>query len=150
MDFRVVRLTKNYRSLVYDLFVKEWPEKPESDFITSWDGRDESSIAVLNGARKFIGFIISSYHPSNGGNLYIDYIALTAECKGHGIGSKILKGFVSKAFANKSSVHLWPDKDELLDWYERNGFSHTNDGYYNFHSYETRRQNEVHNSLGLV
>lgn len=148
MEYVTTPLTDNYKNRVYELFRKEWPQKPESDFEISWEGRDASSIAILSRS-KFVGFVISSYHPSTRDNLYIDYIALTTEYKGHGIGSKLLKNYVREAFTMKSSVHLWPDKDELLDWYERNGFRHTNDGYYNFHSYETRRQNKIHKSLGL-
>jgi hypothetical protein len=34
-------------------------------------------------------------------------------------------------------------------WYERHGFSNTNDGYYNFHSYETRGQSKIHKMLGF-
>jgi ribosomal protein S18 acetylase RimI-like enzyme len=148
MEYSTTPLTDNYKNKVHALFIKEWPQKPESDFEISWEGRDASSIAILS-RDNFLGFVITSYHPSTGDNLYIDYIALASECKGYGIGSKVLKKYVAKAFNKKSSVHLWPDKDELVGWYERNGFRHTNDGYYNFHSYETRRQNKIHKSLGL-
>lgn len=147
--FNTVPLNKKYKSNAYDLFKNEWIEKPDCDFSTSWNGRDESSVAILDENNKFIGFIISSYHRKNGDNLYIDYIALNDDNKGKGIGSKILKQYISNAFAKKSSVHLWPDSDDILPWYTRHGFSPTNDGYYNFHSYETRRQDKIHKGLGL-
>ena len=153
MEYTTAPLTDNYKFKVKSLFVENWPEKSESDFEISWDGRDASSLVILDMAAsrrgKFSGFVIASYHKQSGDNLYIDYIALTNKCKGNGIGSRILASFVTTAFANRSSIHLWPDKDELVAWYERHGFSNTNDGYYNFHSYETRRQAKIHKMLGL-
>ena len=154
MEYTSAPLTENYKFKVYRLFVENWPKKSDSDFENSWDGRDDSSsIVILSAAEdtrgKFLGFIISSHHKRNGDNLYIDYIALSKECRGHGIGSKALAAYVGQAFATKSSLHLWPDKNELVAWYERHGFSKTNDGYYNFHSYETRRQANIHKMLGL-
>lgn len=154
MEYTTAPLTDKYKFKVYALFVENWPNKSESDFENSWDGRDDdSSIVILSateGTRgKFLGFFISSYHKRNGDNLYIDYIAVTKECRGHGIGSKALAAYVNKAFATKSSLHLWPDKKELLGWYTKHGFTETNDGYYNFHSYETRRQAKIHKRLGL-
>jgi ribosomal protein S18 acetylase RimI-like enzyme len=154
MQHTTAPLAEKYKFKVYELFVDNWPKKSESDFENSWDGRnDETSVVILSateGTRgMFLGFVITSYYKRNGDNLYIDYIALTNKCKGNGIGSSILASFVNKAFANRSSIHLWPDKDELVAWYERHGFSNTNDGYYNFHSYETRRQSKIHTRLGL-
>lgn len=153
MEYTTAPLTDNYKFKVRSLFVENWPEKSESDFEISWDGRDASSLVILDMVAsrrgKFSGFVIASYHKQSGDNLYIDYIALTNDCKGRGIGSKVLASYVNEAFATKSSLHLWPDKDELLAWYTKHGFTQTNDGYYNFHSYETRRQNQIHTRLGL-
>ena len=154
MQYTTAPLAEKYKFKVYELFVDNWPKKSESDFENSWDGRnDETSVVIISateGTRgMFLGFVITSYYKRNGDNLYIDYIALTNKCKGNGIGSSILASYVTKAFANRSSIHLWPDKDELVAWYERHGFSNTNDGYYNFHSYETRRQAKIHKMLGL-
>ena len=154
MQYTTAPLAEKYKFKVYELFVDNWPKKSESDFENSWDGRnDETSVVILSateGTRgMFLGFVITSYYKRNGDNLYIDYIALTNKCKGNGIGSSILASYVTKAFTNRSSIHLWPDKDELVAWYERYGFSNTNDGYYNFHSYETRRQSKIHKMLGF-
>ena len=153
MEYTTAPLTDNYKFKVKSLFLENWPEKPESDFEISWDGRDISSLVILDMAAarrgKFLGFVIASYHKRSDDNLYIDYIALTNECRGRGIGSKILATYVSQVFATRSSLHLWPDKDELLVWYTKHGFTHTNDRYYNFHSYETRRQAKIHKRLGL-
>jgi len=107
---------------------------------TSWYRRSkEESFAFLDSSsKKFIGFIITSYHRRNKDNLYVDYIALDPACRGKGIGTAIVTKFLEEIKKEKRSIHLYPERRELYGWYERLGFYKTHDGYYNFHSYETR------------
>jgi GNAT superfamily N-acetyltransferase len=84
---------------------------------------------------KLIGFAIASLHTSSGGSLYIDYFAIHDEFRGKGIGSEIIKGFLSTI---EGSVHLFPINESLAQWYERNGFTESNKGYYVYHTYPTR------------
>jgi ribosomal protein S18 acetylase RimI-like enzyme len=97
-----------------------------------------------------IGFVIASYHSSSGDSMYIDYFALKPEYRGSGIGTNFLLQLVTDAFDSNGSVHLYPEREELVAWYERNGFRKTHGGYYVFHSYKTRAQARVHRMLGLV
>jgi len=107
---------------------------------TSWHYRSkEESYAFLDPlSKKFIGFIITSYHTKNKDNLYVDYIALDFSYRGQGIGTDIIKGFLKEMKMHRRSIHLYPERKELYGWYERLGFYKTHGGYYNFHSYETR------------
>jgi ribosomal protein S18 acetylase RimI-like enzyme len=149
MEITTVPLSDKFKSQVKTLWKIRWPDKSDDDFERSWANRDKSaSLAVLH-KRSLVGFVIASKHITTRHNLYIDYIALTDECRGQGIGSEILHSYVLAAYKNKGSVHLWPEKSELLPWYTRQGFSPSYDGYYNFHSYETRQQEKVHQALNL-
>ena len=107
---------------------------------SSWYYRSkEDSLAFLDSSsKKFIGFIITSYHRRNNDNLYVDYVALDPLYRGKGIGTAIVKEFLEEIKKDKRSIHLYPERRELHGWYERLGFYKTHDGYYNFHSYETR------------
>ena len=107
---------------------------------TSWHYRckDESFAFLDVGTRKLIGFIITSYHTRNKDNLYVDYIALDASYRGKGLGTAIIKRFLEEIKKTRRSIHLYPERPELYRWYERLGFYKTHNGYYNFHSYETR------------
>jgi ribosomal protein S18 acetylase RimI-like enzyme len=143
-------LTPGYKPQATDLFIKTFPEFPPEDFEISWQARSkDNSFAILDAKSKFIGFVIASFHSSNGKNLYVDYIALKHECRGSGLGTILLKKLVSNAFHKNSSIHLYPENEGLVSWYTRNGFYPTHDGYYNFHSYNTRRQSIIHKSLNL-
>jgi ribosomal protein S18 acetylase RimI-like enzyme len=149
MEIITIPLSDKYKPLVKALWKICWPHKSDDDFERSWDNRDKSASLALINKRRLVGFVIASKHITTRHNLYIDYIALNDECKGQGIGSKILRSYVVTAYKNKGSVHLWPAKDELVPWYTRQGFSPSYDGYYNFHSYETRQQQKVHQALDL-
>jgi ribosomal protein S18 acetylase RimI-like enzyme len=106
---------------------------------TSWHHRsNDESFAFLDENKKFIGFIITSYHTRNKENLYVDYIALDPSCRGKGLGTVIVKEFLEEMKKHRRSIHLYPERQELHGWYERLGFYKTHGGYYNFHSYETR------------
>jgi len=104
----------------------------------SWNDRcKDESYAILD-SDKLIGFIITSYHKKNKQNMYIDYIAIDKAYRGKGIGSKYLSDMLHGLKEQRRSVHLYPERKELNGWYERLGFYKTHDGYYNFHSYDTR------------
>jgi ribosomal protein S18 acetylase RimI-like enzyme len=99
---------------------------------------------------ELIGFVIASYHRSSATSLYIDYFALSPEVRGSGLGTKFLLELVTECFDSGGSIHLYPERQELVSWYERNGFRKTHGGYYVFHSYSTRQQHAVHQMLGLA
>ena len=150
MNYNLRCLSSAYKPRSRELFASTWPKIPLTDFDISWKDRSKDcSYAVLDEHGKFIGFIIASFHTSSKENLYIDYLALALECRGSGLGSMLMKHMVSNAFRNKSSIHLYPENSSLVPWYSRNGFYSTRDGYYNFHSYSTRRQSVVHEALKL-
>jgi len=109
-----------------------------SDLNTSWYYRckEESYGFFLNNI--LIGFIICSYHIQNKGNLYVDYIAFDKQYRGKGLGTVILKDMLCEFKKVNRSVHLYPERPELWPWYGRLGFQMTNNGFMNFHSYETR------------
>ena len=140
MDIEPVQLEdKHYRavkSIYRDTFDRN--EFHISHLNTSWFNRchEESYGFILNGV--LIGFIITSYHVQNKGNLYVDYIAFDKEYRGQGLGTAILKDMLKSFKEVGRSVHLYPERPELWAWYERLGFQKTYDGYMNFHSYETR------------
>jgi ribosomal protein S18 acetylase RimI-like enzyme len=112
----------------------------------SWHNRStEESYAFLDPRdhTKVIGFIITSYHIQNKDNLYVDYIALDSSYRGKGIGTEIVSEFLEDIKKHRRSIHLYPARKELHGWYERLGFYKTHNGYYNFHSYDTRTQKVV-------
>jgi ribosomal protein S18 acetylase RimI-like enzyme len=144
------RLTEDDFSTIEKLFVVTFPHTPEGDFLISWEFRSkENSMGIFN-AEGLVGFVIASYHRSSGTSLYIDYFALKPEYRGSGIGTNFLLQLVTDAFDSNSSIHLYPERNELVPWYERNGFRNTHGGYYVFHSYKTRAQTHVHKMLGLA
>ena len=131
---------KHYRA-VRSLFKETFDPKifTTHSLNISWHYRSkEESYAFLNENKKFIGFIITSYHKQNKENLYVDYIALNPAYRGQGIGTAIIKKFLQEVKKHRRSIHLYPERKELYGWYERLGFYKTHGGYYNFHSYETR------------
>jgi ribosomal protein S18 acetylase RimI-like enzyme len=153
---------------VEELFEMTFPKIPLEDLFVSWEFRSrENSIGIFctegtgaegteakgtgaKGTGALIGFVIASYHRSSGQSLYIDYFALNPEYRGYGIGTNFLLQVVTHAFDSNGSIHLYPEREELVPWYERNGFRKTHGGYYVFHSYKTRAQTKVHEMLGLV
>lgn len=131
---------KHYRA-VRSLFKETFDPKifTTHSLNISWHYRSkEESYAFLNKNKKFIGFIITSYHKQNKENLYVDYIALHPAYRGQGIGTAIIMEFLQEVKKHRRSIHLYPERKELYGWYERLGFYKTHGGYYNFHSYETR------------
>ena len=106
---------------------------------TSWFNRcQEESYGFFLPNKTLIGFIITSYHVQNKGNLYVDYIAFDKAYRGQGLGTAILKDMLNEFKKLNRSVHLYPERPDLWSWYERLGFQMTHDGFMNFHSYETR------------
>ena len=142
------RLTETDYPAVEEMFLSSF-KIPIGDFLISWAERSKKDSMGLfdNG---LIGFCIASYHRSSGNSMYIDYFALKPEYRGSGLGTKFLLELVTDAFDNNGSIHLYPEREELIPWYERNGFRKTHGGYYVFHSYMTRAQSKVHSMLGLA
>ena len=145
------RLTEKDFPAVEELFLATFPHTPEGDFLISWEFRSKKdSMGIFQPGGSLMGFVIGSYHSSSGNSLYIDYFALKPEYRGSGIGTNFLLQLVTEAFDSNGSIHLYPEREQLVPWYERNGFHKTHGGYYVFHSYKTRAQTEVHKMLGLV
>ena len=135
-------LTQKHYRAVKALFQETFDPKKFSkhDLNISWHYRSkEESYAFLDPfSKKFIGFIITSYHRRNRDNIYVDYIVLYPSCRGMGVGTEIVSLFLKEIKEHRRSIHLYPERQELYGWYERLGFYKTHGGYYNFHSYETR------------
>lgn len=143
-------LTQENFPAVEELFATTFPSTPLEDFLLSWNARSvKHSIGMFKGL-ELIGFVIASYHRSSGTSMYIDYFALRPEFRGSGLGTNFLLELVTECFDSRGSVHLYPERKELVSWYERNGFRKTHGGYYVFHSYTTRAQHAVHRMLGLA
>jgi ribosomal protein S18 acetylase RimI-like enzyme len=154
MEVRIRPLTAANYAVVKILFRKAFNEEtyPYEDLETSWIERshpDSFGFFSQQDGDKMIGFVIGSYHSQNGSNLYIDYLALDPEFRGNGIGSVLLRRLVEKCYRKGGSIHLYPEREELHNWYKRNGFYESSKNYYVFHSYSTRKQHAIHKSLGL-
>lgn len=135
-NIRFHELTEKNKSAVREIYASSFPDLPLEDFEISWEYRSTQSTGFWYKS-KLIGFAIASYHKRSGGSLYIDYFAIHNDYRGNGIGSEIIKGFLSTI---EGSVHLYPINESLAQWYERNGFTESNKGYYVYHSYPTRNR----------
>ena len=136
MDIRTEQLTDRHYRSVRSIYRNTFDREKFSlnDINTSWHYRSKpDSIGLFDGA-TLIGFLIASYHARNGTNMYIDYIALDEAYRGKGLGSTLL----NMVLIPGRSVHLCPERPELHDWYRRQGFRETYDGYFNRHYYGTR------------
>jgi len=122
---------------------------PLEDLMISWAERSPKNSIGIFVEGKLVGFVIASYHRSSRASMYIDYFALNPEYRGKGVGTNFLLQLVTECYDSNGSIHLYPERDELIPWYERNGFRKTHGGYYVFHSYKTRAQHAVHQMLGL-
>jgi ribosomal protein S18 acetylase RimI-like enzyme len=142
------RLTEKDYPAVEELFRVSF--KIEGDLLISWAERSKKDSMGLFDKEVLIGFCIASYHRSSGDSMYIDYFALKPEYRGSGLGTNFLLELVTDTFDRNGSIHLYPEREELIPWYERNGFRKTHGGYYVFHSYMTRAQSKVHKMLGLA
>jgi ribosomal protein S18 acetylase RimI-like enzyme len=150
MAFQQKPLTQNDFATVEQFFSFSFPTIPHEDLCISWANRSKKHSVGIFVEGFLIGFVIASYHSSSGGSLYIDYFTLKPEYRGSGLGTNLLLQLVTEAFDSNSSIHLYPERNQLVPWYERNGFRKTHGGYYVFHSYKTRAQTRVHKMLGLV
>ena len=151
INIHIRQLSGSHYEKVKDIFQKAFDKNkyPEEDLETSWIERSHPDSFGFFVNERIIGFVIASYHSRNGSNMYIDYLALLPEFRGSGIGSILLRRLIERRYAVRGSLHLYPERDELLGWYKRHGFNETNKNYYVFHSYGTRKQNVLHKSLGL-
>jgi ribosomal protein S18 acetylase RimI-like enzyme len=155
MELRLRQLTPAHYATVKIIFRNAFHEGPYPDeaLETSWIERSHPDsfgfFCKQGGEEKMIGFVIASYHSHNGSNLYIDYLALNPEFRGNGVGSALLRRLVEKCYRKGGSIHLYPEREELHDWYKRNGFYESSRNYYVFHSYSTRKQHAIHKNLGL-
>lgn len=150
MEYTWRPLTSKDKKHVMAIAAECWPDIPPEDIDDSWENRDhDQSLAILDEKSTFIGFIIGSFYTSTADNLYIDYLALKPEYRGCGIADKVIRTLIKEAFLEKRSVHLYPymGNESLINWYKKYGFYATYDGYYNFHSYSTRKQAPIHKAL---
>lgn len=151
MELYIRQLKQEHFEDVKVIFRKAFdPELyPDEDLNISWIERSDPDSYGFFYKDRMIGFAIASYHIKSGSNMYVDYIALDPEYRGNGLGSTLLCKLIEKCYKRNGSIHLYPEREELLDWYMRHGFRKTNNGYYVFHSYNTRRQHVYHKALGL-
>jgi GNAT superfamily N-acetyltransferase len=151
MEVRIRQLTNKNLADVKVLFRKAFAAEtyPEEDLEISWIERSNPDSFGFFIEGKLVGFVIASFHVQNKSSMYIDYLALDPEFRGNGVGSVLLKKLLEKCYKNNGSIHLYPERPELLNWYTRHGFRPTNNNYYVFHSYNTRRQHVYHKALGL-
>ena len=137
-------------SEVEEVFKQSFPRIPVKDLHTSWSYRSKKNTIGLFIGDSLIGFMIASIHKSSGNSLYVDYVAITEEYRGSGIGTDMILQLVTECYDNNGSIHLFPEREDIVPWYERNGFRKTHGGYYVFHSYSTRLQHQNHRQLGLA
>lgn len=151
IDVRIRQLNNGHFQEVKSVFRSAFDAEtyPEGDLETSWIERSKPDSFGFFDNDRMIGFVIASYHARNGSNMYIDYLALLPEFRGSGIGSVLLHRLVEQSFSKRKSIHLYPEREELLSWYTRHGFYETSKNYFVFHSYGTRKQHAIHKSLGL-
>ena len=145
-------LTEEDFPRVEELFRESFPQFDIKDLNITWEYRSRNDcIGVIDevGGERLVGFIIASYHAKNHENMYIDYIAFEAAARGKGLGTTLLTDILRTKFQERSSVHLSPANDALVDWYVRHGFNKSTDRYYVFHSYGTRNQIKGHKILGF-
>jgi ribosomal protein S18 acetylase RimI-like enzyme len=137
--------SRSFSFPVGDLYIS-WSQRSKKDSVGVWT----STASASSSAPKLIGFMIASFHSSTGESMYVDYFAIDPEYRGSGLGTKLLLDLVTESYDKRGSVHVYPERDDIVPWYERNGFRRTRGGYYVFHSYDTRAQREVHRRLGLA
>ena len=150
MELRIRQLNNANLADVKVLFRKAFSEKyPDEDLEISWIERSTPDSFGFFHEGNLVGFVIASFHVQNKSSMYIDYLALDPEFRGNGVGSALLKRLLERCYKNNGSIHLYPERPELLNWYTRHGFRETNKNYYVFHSYNTRNQHRYHKALGL-
>jgi len=148
MQFNQHQLRQSDFPAVKEMFQESF-SIPLEDLMISWAERSPKNSIGIFVEGKLVGFVIASYHRSSGASMYIDYFALNPEYRGKGVGTNFLLQLVTECYDSNGSIHLYPEREELIPWYERNGFRKTHGGYYVFHSYKTRAQHAVHQMLGL-
>jgi len=150
MEVHIRQLNNSHFEDVKVLFRKSFDERySDEDLEISWIERSNPDSFGFFYEGNLVGFVIASFHLQNKWSMYIDYLALDPKFRGSGVGSFLLKKLLEKCYKNNGSIHLYPERPELLSWYSRHGFHQTNKNYYVFHSYNTRRQHVYHKALGL-
>ena len=149
MDIIPVQLEDKHYRTVRGIFRNTFDRTdfPLSKLNLSWHYRSKDESYAFFLGDVFIGFIITSHHMKNRGNLYVDYIAFKEEYRGEGLRSIIMTDMLKQFKELGRSVHLYPERESLWPWYERLGFHKTYDGYYNFHSYDTRSHTQSRKTL---
>jgi ribosomal protein S18 acetylase RimI-like enzyme len=99
-----------------------------------------ASIGIFNETGDLLGFALLMNKAGTPGNMYLSYIAVHPDFKGHDLGSKLLMRILEQRLEARGSVHMVPlSSKKLCLWYEAHGFRFTNELYMNFHSYGTRK-----------
>ena len=126
------------RDIFHDAF--DHCRLPIVDFGFSWRERSRAhSIGLFTGSGDLVGFTIVSIHPRNGGNRYLDYIAVHSEFRGGGAGSALLQRVIDDCTVARVGVHLYPLR-RVRAWYKSHGFEFTTAEYMNLHPYNTRKK----------
>ena len=140
---------KDYRS-IKQIYKRAFSatEHPTCDLHYSWDSRSQENSYGVFLDSTLVGFAICSFPPHSPSNIYLDYIAIDEDFRGHGYGSLLLNTLLDKCRNERKSLHLFPDSFEVAAWYKTFGFYETLDPnpiegkppyYLNWHSYERRQ-----------
>lgn len=121
------------------MYKKTFPEIPMEDLDISWEYRSHPDSYGIWDGQKLAGFVIASFHTRSGGSMYIDFFALDEAYRGNGLGTQLVQEFLSGLVEKNGSIHLFPRNEAVAQWYVRNGFRESNNGYYVSHGYPTRR-----------
>ena len=143
MYFRQLRESdyRSMRDIFHDAF--DHCRLPIVDFGFSWRARSRPhSLGLFTGPGDLMGLAIVSIHPRNGGNRYLDYIAVHSSFRGGGAGSALLKRVVGESHAARLGMHLYPLR-RTRAWYKSHGFEFTTTEYMNSHPYNTRQKKQT-------
>ena len=143
MYFRQLRESdyRSMRDIFHDAFDR--CRLPIVDFGFSWRARSRPhSLGLFTGPGDLMGLAIVSIHPRNGGNRYLDYIAVHSSFRGGGAGSALLKRVVGESHAARLGMHLYPLR-RTRAWYKSHGFEFTTTEYMNSHPYNTRQKKQT-------
>ena len=132
------RLCQKDKLAVGQIYKKTFPEIPMEDLDISWDYRSRPDSYGIWDGDKLAGFVLASFHTRSGGSMYIDFFALDESYRGNGLGTQLVQDFLSSLKKQNASIHLFPRNETVAKWYVRNGFRESTNGYYVWHSYQTR------------
>ena len=131
----------HYKSIkdIFAVFYKNGIKDVTLSYYWRHRSRD-ASIGIFNETGDLLGFALLMNKAATPGNMYLSYIAVHEDFKGHDLGSKLLLRVLQQRLEVRGSVHLVPlSSKKLRLWYVAHGFRFTTEDYMNFHSYGTRK-----------